>query len=82
MNSQSAPTVLLLEGSPLDRAMSTMRERAAALLAHVRETVTRRDVPDFDDIAQLDSRMRRDIGVEAAFFPRVGDGRDSHFPRL
>ena len=59
-----------------------LRERVVALLARVRETVTRRDIPGYDDIAQMDSRMLRDIGVEAAFFPRVDERRDAQFHRL
>jgi hypothetical protein len=82
MNSQSAPTVVALARSPFDRAVWMLRERAAALLAQARQTVTRRDLPGSDDIAQMDSRMLRDIGVEAAFFPRIDDRRDAQFHRL
>jgi hypothetical protein len=81
MNWQSSPSAVSLARSPLEQAVSSFRDRVVALLARVRE-VAARDVPGYDEIANMDSRMLRDIGVESAFVPHISERRDVQFPRL
>jgi hypothetical protein len=66
---------------PLNQTVDGVRSVVKALLAHVRETLTR-EAPPSDDIVGMNAHMLRDIGAEASIRSRPVGRPDLQYPRL
>jgi len=82
MNASAANTVITLRSPRRTGLLQAALTAGNALLALVRETVSGLDHTHQDEIAAMDSRMLRDIGVESWIDSRRFASPELQYPRL